>query len=438
MTVLWLHSAYDGPPEPVRAAAAAGRVTVLRQADLTPETLLAHRGLITGNQLDQNAMLALKDALAAFLDAGGRWVFNGHMVRPLVAGLAQYRPIAAPKRPDFDLTAVNAHPILEGIDIKGFETNNGVAGFYGRGCNPPPEGAVVVNGFGPSLVPVDWVWHRPQGGAIFNHAGNDLGQIAAMHGLGAQVWAQIIDWAAGGACLDPAMAVAGGSPQDWPLAQAEAYAGMKSAPEADGRIVAATAGTYYHIHSLEGARYAPKIDLLCSIEDLPGVLAPEDTLWVPCRTPAHRMIAQKETVARHLQAGGTVVALGESRSDLWLPGVRFTGTATNWWWWLTPGADLGVRITDPAHPLLDGITDREVTWHLHGYFDPPEGARVMARDGQGRAILYEDSVSTNGRMIISSLDPVYHHGSHFMTATTRLLDRFLPNLKRLTKAGEPA
>lgn len=71
----------------------------------------------------------------------------------------------------------------------------------------------------------------------------------------------------------------------------------------------------------------------------------------------------------------------------------------------------------------------EVTWRLHGHFDPPEGAEVLATDRDGLALFYVDDVSTPGRLVVTSLDPIYHHGSHFMPATTRFLDRFLPNLK---------
>lgn len=104
MSTIYLKSAYDAPSEAVLAAAAEGLVTIVGQPELTADMLLAHEGLITGNQLDQNAMLALKDGLAAFLNAGGRWFFNGHMLRPLVDGMAQYRPIEAPKRADFNLS----------------------------------------------------------------------------------------------------------------------------------------------------------------------------------------------------------------------------------------------------------------------------------------------------------------------------------------------
>ncbi|PZU87459.1 MAG: hypothetical protein DI528_07500 [Shinella sp.] len=436
MSTIYLKSAYGKPSPGILDAAARGDVVIVEQEDLTAEVLAAHRGLLTGQQLDQNALLSLKPALEAFLDAGGRWFFNGHVVRPLVDGMAQYRPIDAPKRADFDLSSINPHPLYDGLDLKKLEANKGVAGFYGRGCNPLPEGAVAINGLGPAQVPVDWVWARPGGGRIFSHAGNDLASMGMEWGLAPGLSARILDWVNGGPCLDPWPTNPAKPADNLPLAEAEAYTGPKSSDKAGRRIVVPSSGTYYNIRSLEGPRYAEYFDVVTTPEELGKVLRPDDVLWVPCRTPAQRMIAQKDVIARHLAAGGTVVALGESHSNLWLPAIDFTETPTNWWWWLDPEADLGVRVTDTAasHPLMKEIGDKEVTWHLHGWFVPPEGADVLARDGEGRAILYVDDISTPGRMILSSLDPMFHHGSHFMPATTRFLDRFIPNLKAYTNA----
>jgi hypothetical protein len=431
MSTIYVKSAYGKPSPGIVEAAACGEAVIVEQSDLTAEMLGAHDGLITGQQLDQDAMLTLKPALAAFLDRGGRWFFNGHMVRPLIDGMAQYRPIAEPKRADFDLSAINPHPIYDGIELTKLETNKGVAGFYGRGCNPLPEGAVAVNGLGPARVPVDWVWARPKGGRIFSHAGNDLAGMGLEWGLAPELSARILAWANGALCFDAWPKDPAKPAEVLSLSEPEAYGGHRTSTRSGRRVVAPSAGTYYHIRSLEGPRYTQAFDVICRPEQLGQVLRPDDILWLPCRTPAQRMIAQKDVVARHLDAGGTVMALGESRSDLWLPAVNFTETETNWWWWLDPSADLGVRVTAAAsvHPLMAGIGDKEVTWHLHGWFVPPKGATVLARDGEGRPILYEDRVSTPGTKILSSLDPMFHHGSHFMPATTRFLDRFVPNLK---------
>ena len=68
---------------------------------------------------------------------------------------------------------------------------------------------------------------------------------------------------------------------------------------------------------------------------------------------------------------------------------------------------------------------------------PPEGAEILIRDADGLPLLYVDAVSTAGRMIVTSLDPCYHHGSHFMPATTRFLAGFLPSLRALAKGETP-
>lgn len=192
-------------------------------------------------------------------------------------------------------------------------------------------------------------------------------------------------------------------------------------------ILAIHPGAYYHIESLEAPRYAGYFDELVRPEDLADVrLEDHRVILIPCRTPADRMEPHRQRLIDYLDQGGTVIATGESDSERFLPGIRFTPQPTNWWWWLTPGADLGVRIAEPGHSLFARLGQKDITWHLHGWYDVPEGAEVLAVNEAGKPILYVDEVTTRGRMIITSLDPFYHHGSHFMPATTRFLDGFLP------------
>ena len=204
-------------------------------------------------------------------------------------------------------------------------------------------------------------------------------------------------------------------------------------------ILAVHPGTYYHIESLEGSRYRGMFDALARPEDLGDIdLGAFDAILVPCRTPASRMTPHKRLLADFLDAGGTIIATGESESQLWLPGIRFSPEDTNFWWWLTPGADLGIRIAAPEHPLFARIAQQDLTWHLHGWFDAPEGAEILAVNGAGKPILYIDDVTTGGRMILTTLDPFYHHGSHFMPATTRFLDGFLPWVRESITGMAPA
>ncbi len=192
-------------------------------------------------------------------------------------------------------------------------------------------------------------------------------------------------------------------------------------------ILAINPGAYYHLESLEGQRYAHYFDKLVRPEELGAIdLSSFDVVLVPCRTPADRMLPHADQLKAYLDQGGTVIATGESDQHLWLPGIHFTPQPTNWWWWLTPGADLGVRIAAPQHGLFQHLGQGDLSWHLHGWFDAPVGAQVLAVNGAGQPILYIDEVTTRGRMVITSLDPFFHHGSHFMPATTRFLDGFLP------------
>lgn len=196
-------------------------------------------------------------------------------------------------------------------------------------------------------------------------------------------------------------------------------------------ILAIHPGAYYHIESLETDRYAGYFDQLVRPEDLSDLrLEDFNVVLIPCRTPADRMIPHKDRLRAYLDQGGTIVATGESHSELWLPGIDFNPQDTNYWWWLEKGGDLGVRLAKPEHSLFQYLDQDDITWHLHGWFKVPKGVDVLAVNGEGEPILYMDEVTTKGKMLITSLDPFYHHGSRFMPATTRFLDGFLPWVRK--------
>jgi hypothetical protein len=150
-----------------------------------------------------------------------------------------------------------------------------------------------------------------------------------------------------------------------------------------------------------------------------------DVVVVTCRTPGCRMAPHRDRLRRYLNGGGTLVAMGETEPGRWLDGICFTAVPTNYWWWLEPGADLGPQTLQPAHDLWRHLPPQHVVWHYHGHFAPPTGASTLITCREGGAVLYEDAVSTDGRLILTSLDPFYHHGTYFMPAATRFLDGLL-------------
>lgn len=197
------------------------------------------------------------------------------------------------------------------------------------------------------------------------------------------------------------------------------------------RITVLDSGTYYHHRTIHEPRYRERFDEVVYIRDLARIdLSTRELVLVSCRTDPSQLIPCREQIAHYLAGGGTVVAMGSTGQPSWLPGVVWHDTPTNFWWW-KEGGSLGLEAVAPDHPLFGHITLTDATWHHHGHFDVPEGATSLIDVAGKGSVLYEDKVTTNGTMIVTALDPMYHHGSHFMPATTRFLDGFLPWLQSL-------
>lgn len=203
-------------------------------------------------------------------------------------------------------------------------------------------------------------------------------------------------------------------------------------------IAALDAGTYYHHRTFHTPELAPFIDRTIYVRDLDDAgLADCDAFIVSCRSNPELLLPHRERFARFLAAGKTLVAMGETSCERWLDGVQWTSSEVNFWWWKEAGADSGLRLAAPDHPLFSYLTLDDATWHQHGTFTPPPGARSLIDKAGAGSVLYEDSHSTPGRLIVTSLDPMYHHGSYFMPASSRFLRGFLPWLKDSTRVAAP-
>jgi hypothetical protein len=200
-------------------------------------------------------------------------------------------------------------------------------------------------------------------------------------------------------------------------------------------IAAVHSGAAYQLDALETQPFDGAFDRLHYLPDAADAdLLDADTVVVVCRTDPDLLAARRDVFAQMLARGRTVVAMGETGPQEWLPGISFHPLPTNYWWWLDPAADSGLRLAAPDHGLFARLTLDDCTWHRHGRFDVPEGAVSLIDCVEGGSVLYDDAATTPGRMIVTSLDPFYHHGSRFMPATTRFLRGFLPWLRN----GAPA
>lgn len=185
-------------------------------------------------------------------------------------------------------------------------------------------------------------------------------------------------------------------------------------------------GTFPALRTLEDPALQPyRIESVYLPGSAPEDLAELDVVLVADRLhPGQRARFEPAVRAALQDAGKTVIILGENNVEDWLPGVGYTFRPTVFWAWRT-GTDTGTRMRLPEDPLWEFFTRRAVDWHHHGLLHPPEGARslvTMEEDGtDSGALLYLDEVNQPARLLVTTMDPVYHHGSGFMPGATQLL-----------------
>lgn len=192
------------------------------------------------------------------------------------------------------------------------------------------------------------------------------------------------------------------------------------------RLASLYGGSAPQRRTLRESEYARYVDDVVHVRDLPDTdLSEFDRLLVPSRLHIESLHAGAETVRSFLDDGGDAAILG-AQPDPWLPEIEWTHRPTNFWWWLEPEGDSGLRFPRPDHPFFESVPPTDCTWHFHGSFDAPEGADVLVTDDEGGAVLYLDCQTRTGNLVVTTLDPTYHYGSYFMPATDRFLSGFLP------------
>lgn len=193
-------------------------------------------------------------------------------------------------------------------------------------------------------------------------------------------------------------------------------------------------GTYYHHAAIHGARYRDLFDRTIYMPELSDdALRDVALLIVPDRINPDLLRARRKILLDFVARGKTMIVFGENEADTWLPGVRWSPRPTNFWWWLEKGAQPQQRLVSPGHEIFRNLRFEDTIWHFHGVLSPPPQAQILIdvpADPEGRddggALLYDDRTTMSGRLIVSTLDPFFHHGSNFMPATTKFLDGFLP------------
>nr|WP_321981943.1 hypothetical protein [uncultured Cohaesibacter sp.] len=150
------------------------RVDGLQQYEIDRLNWAVYDAVILTIHADQIHLMELKDKFESYLACGGTVLFNGHVAQPFLPELTRFQPLPKRGRNDLIVHREADHPAFDGITGELLSFRKGVSGFYGRGMNPPPEGAFVINSIGADHWPLDWIVERESGGRIFVHAGNDI------------------------------------------------------------------------------------------------------------------------------------------------------------------------------------------------------------------------------------------------------------------------
>ncbi len=357
--------------------------------------LTRYAALIITPTVDQEHLARWQHVIRDYLGGGGVVVFGGHLHRDWLPGASAFVPLTNQSLAGYRVVEVADHPIFRGISDE-LTFRRGVAGFFARGHHPVPAGAEVLTRLSGG-EPSTYLDRVSTAGTIVVQATSDLLSYCGE---------ALLDWAVAESAQRRAQAA------HRPRGLAAVYGGMAQHHRT-------LTEPKYATHLTGGLIYLPEL-ADTDLTAYRGLLIPERL---------HRGLLDRaaERIIELLDAGGTVIAFsGGEPIPEFLPGVCWQHRPTNYWWWLEPGADLGVRLTSDEHPLFQRLTLRDCTWHYHGVLTPPDGAQVLVELATGEALLYVDRISTAGTIIVSTLDPISHYGGYFMPATGRFLDGFLP------------
>ncbi|GAA2561651.1 hypothetical protein GCM10010210_40200 [Pseudonocardia hydrocarbonoxydans] len=376
-----------------------------------------YRLVVVPGMADQEFLARHREVIRGYLDGGGVLLFGGHLHRDWLPGASRFVPLHPPSLASYRVAEIAPHPIFDGVGPDDLTFRRGVAGFFARGHHPPPPGAQVLVRLAGG-EPATYVDQVSTAGTIVVHTTADLFTHGEPGTPAARVPGQLVAWARAQGRRDGGASAPVAAPADGPPGTGTGH-GLAAVHSGSAPHHRALTTPQYARHLTGGLLYLPDL----ARTDLTGY----DAVVLPERMHRGLLTAAAPRLHELLDAGGTIVAFagGEPLPEF-LPGVRFDPRPTNFWWWLEPGAGLGLRTPSPEHPLFEHLSLRDCTWHYHGALTPPAGAQTLVALPSGEALLYVDRVSTPGTLVVSTLDPLTHFGGHFMPATERFLDGFLP------------
>lgn len=164
-------------------------------------------------------------------------------------------------------------------------------------------------------------------------------------------------------------------------------------------------------------KYLAKVIYLLDLSDTD--LNQFDGLIIPEGQNCKRLDIATDQLLGFLDQGGTIFLFGDQPTE-WLPGL-------NWKFRVASPPEPGhLQKHRDSHSFHQAISLDDF-YHLHGYFVPPKGAKVLVTKKNGDAVFYIDQVSTKGTLVVSSLDLMHYVDGFFgNSVSASFFDRFLP------------
>ena len=163
------------------------------QYDLPDTDLGRFAGLVVSSHADQDFLVEHRELVRDYLDAGGALAFSGHLSRRWLPGAGTFVPKPIEDHDDYVVSRARPHPVFDGVAMDDLTYQRGVAGFFARGHNPPPEDATVLLQL-PGEEPIVWVDKETTAGTVFVHSGNDLVSLSRRETTAARVPTQLLAW----------------------------------------------------------------------------------------------------------------------------------------------------------------------------------------------------------------------------------------------------
>ncbi|MDQ6669867.1 MAG: hypothetical protein M3069_03815 [Chloroflexota bacterium] len=340
--------------------------------ELAALDLAAFDLVVVPRSVSGDALWLRRHEFARFLDAGGVLLAFGEAWTNWFPG-CRWEPECSE---DLLPPVLADHPLLRNITPAALH-------WHGKGprwCNhghlvPPADAEVLVaNTRGDAWLYVD---RAGSAGVIMAATNLDL-DTHAFHGnaTARDLLQRVLAWAEG-----------------------EAAAASDRSTRIRHKIAFLYSGVHFQRGFVEDVEFAPSLAVV-PVEELAGIdLSRYAAVWVPRESNQAMLVRHRSRLEEYLAGGGTLITFEEINQP-WLPEAAWHQRHTN-----TETLELA------SHPIVAGLSLKDVRWHAHGTFDRPAGSVPLIFDGSGNAVLYLDERTfAPGRLLAGTLDPDCHVG----------------------------